>query len=253
MLLTIDVGNTETKLGVFAGDRDVPEPFWRLRSDLGRTADEVAVLVRQLFTGAALAPEAIDAVAAASVVPALDPIVEAACLRCFGVAPRFLRAETQTAIAIATERPADAGADLIAIAIGARARYPDPLIVASYGTATVFIAISPAGVYLGGAIAPGIGTSIDALNARAARLPKIGPEAAQTAIGRNTRDALASGIAFGFAGQTDALVARMRRELGAPAKVIATGGFAELVAAHTATIDAIHPYLAHEGLRHFAR
>jgi type III pantothenate kinase len=172
-------------------------------------------------------------------------------VRCFDVAPQFLAPATQTLIPLKTAYPAESGADLVAAAIGARARFGAPLIVVSYGTATAFIAISPAGEYLGVAIAPGITISIDALVGRTAKLPQIALEAPERAIGRTTNEALQAGIVYGFAGQTEAIVSRMRAELGVPAKVVATGGLAELFAKHTPVVDAIDPHLSLAGLRLF--
>src|SRR6202042_864725 len=170
------------------------------------------------FATSDLETSAIGAVAIASVVPPLDPVLESACLRFFGVAPVFLEAQTQRLIRVATENPAEVGADLVAAAIGGRARFGVPLIVISFGTATVFIAISPGGEYLGVAIAPGIAASIEALIGRTAKLPQVAIEAPGRAIGRNTNGALQSGIVSGFAGQTEALVSRLRAEMGVEAR-----------------------------------
>jgi type III pantothenate kinase len=251
MLLTIDVGNTETKLGCFEGGADEPAHMWRVTTDLHRTADEYGAFFTQLFATDGLDVRAIDAVAVASVVPKLDPALEAVCARFFGVAPSFLRPEEQTIIPICTEYPAESGADLVAAAIGARERFGAPLIVVSFGTATAFIALSPAGEYLGVSIAPGITISIDALIGRTAKLPQIALETPARAIGRNTVEALQSGIVYGFVGQTEAIVERMRAELGAAAKVIATGGLADVVAKQTAIVDAVDPHLSLIGLRLF--
>ena len=191
--------------------------------------------------------------AIASVVPQLDPVLESACKRFFGTTPRFLEPQTQNLITLATENPSEVGADLVAAAIGGRERFGTPLIIVSFGTATVFIAISAQGEYLGVAIAPGIAVSIDALIGRTAKLPQIALEAPGRAIGRNTTDALQSGIVYGFAGQTEAIVARMRAEMGVDAKVVATGGLAEVVAKQTPVIDAVDAHLSLVGLELFHR
>jgi type III pantothenate kinase len=251
MLLTIDVGNTETKLGCFESGHDRPNHTWRVTTDLHRTADEYGAFFTQLFATDGLDVHTIDAVAIASVVPKLDPALEAVCARFFGVAPSFLRPETQAIIPIRTEYPSESGADLVAAAIGARDRFGAPLIVVSFGTATAFIAISTDGDYLGVAIAPGITISIDALVGRTAKLPQIALETPKRAIGRTTVEALQSGIVYGFVGQTEAVVARMRSELGVKAKVIATGGLADIVAKQTAIVDAVDPHLSLHGLRIF--
>ena len=250
MLLAIDVGNTETKLGCFSPNGEV-QHMWRVTTELRRTADESGVFFTQLFATQGLDHRAIDAVAIASVVPSLDRILESACERFFGATPMFLKAHKQTLMPVRTDRPSEVGADLVAAAIGGRARYGAPLIVISYGTATVFMAISQAGEYLGVAIAPGINTSIDALVGNTAKLPQIALEAPERAIGRNTIEALQAGIVYGFVGQTEALVGRMRKELGAHARVVATGGLAEVIAKHSAQIELVDPHLSMIGLRLF--
>lgn len=251
MLLAIDVGNTDTKLGCFANGHDTLKHMWRVTTERRRTADEYGVFFTQLFATSGVAIESVDAVAIASVVPQLDAVLEAVCERFFHVKPVFLRPDTQRLMPVLTERAAEVGADLVAAAIGGRARYGAPLIVISYGTATVFTAISAAGEYLGVSIAPGINISIDALVGRTAKLPQVSLEAPAHAIGRNTVESLQSGIVFGFVGQTDELVRRIRAELGAQARVIATGGLAEIVAKHTPAIDAVDPHLSLVGLQLF--
>ena len=251
MLLAIDVGNTETKLGCFSDGRLAQT--WRVTTELRRTADEYGVFFTQLFATSELDIGKIDKVAIASVVPPLDPVLEDACRRFLGAQPHFLKPQLQHLMKIATENPAEVGADLVAAAIGARERFGAPSIVVSFGTATVFIAISGEGEYLGVAIAPGIAVSIEALIGRTAKLPQIALEAPRHVIGRNTNDALQSGIVFGFAGQAEAIVARMRAEMGVEAKVIATGGLAEVIAKQTPVIAAVDPYLSLVGLELFAR
>jgi len=251
MLLTIDAGNTETKLGCF--ENGELKRTWRVTTELRRTPDEYGVFFTQLFATSKIGVEEIDAVAIASVVPPLDPVLEAACERFFNVRPRFLKPESQRLIRVVTEHPAEVGADLVAAAIGGRERFGAPLIVVSFGTATVFIAISAAGEYLGVAIAPGIVVSIEALIGKTAKLPQIALESPAHAIGRNTNEALQSGIVYGFAGQTEALVARMRAEMGGAAKVVATGGLAQIVARQTPVVDAVDPHLSLVGLELFHR
>lgn len=251
MLLTIDVGNTETKLGCFSGDS--LEQTWRVTTELRRTPDEYGVFFTQLFATSDLATSAIRAVAIASVVPQLDPVLESACKRFFATAPHFLKPQTQNLMKLVTENPSEVGADLVAAAIGGRERFGAPLIIVSFGTTTVFIAISARGEYLGVAIAPGIAVSIDALIGRTAKLPQIALEAPGRAIGRNTIDALQSGIVYGFAGQTEAIVARMRAEMGVDAKVVATGGLAEIVSKQTPVIDEVDAHLSLVGLELFHR
>lgn len=249
MLLTIDVGNTETKLGCFAEGE--LRHTWRVTTELRRTPDEYGVFFTQLFASSGADVRAVQSVAIASVVPKLDPILESACRRFFNAKPRFLEPEKQRLMKILTENPAEVGADLVAAAIGGVERFGAPLIVVSFGTATVFIAISPAAEYLGVAIAPGVNVSVDALIGRTAKLPQIALETPLRAIGRNTTQALQSGIVFGFAGQVEAIVARIRAEMNVPARVVATGGLADVVAKQTPVVDAVDPHLSLIGLKLF--
>lgn len=251
MLLTIDVGNTETKLGCFAMDGSELLHSWRVTTDSKRTADEYGVFFAQLFATAELRTQDVEAVVLSSVVPKLDQTLHDACARYFGCEPLLFKAHRQTLMPVKTDRPGEVGADLVAASIGARELYGAPLIVISYGTATVFMAISPEGEYKGVAIAPGISISIDALVGRTAKLPQIALEAPGRAIGTDTISALQSGIVYGFVGQTEALVARMRAEMGVDAPVIATGGMADVVARHTEIVREVNPYLSLIGLRLF--
>lgn len=251
MLVTIDVGNTETKLGCFAIDGSELLQSWRVTTEPRRTADEHGVFFAQLFATADLRPADVQAVVIASVVPKLDQTLQQACARYFACEPEFFKAHRQTLMPVQTERPGEVGADLVAAAIGAREQYGAPLIVISYGTATVFMAISQNGAYEGVAIAPGINISIDALVGRTAKLPQIALEAPGKAIGKDTISALQSGIVYGFVGQTEALVSRMRSEMGVDAQVIATGGMADVVARHTPLISQVNPHLSLLGLRKY--
>ena len=253
MLLTIDVGNTETKLGCFNGDGDDLEYHWRVTTEARRTPDEYGVFFTQLFSASGVDVDAIEAVAIASVVPRLDHTLIEASERFFGVTPVMFEPHRQQLIAIRTDRPAEVGADLVACSVGAVERHGAPLIIISYGTATVFMAISSQREYLGVAIAPGVNVSIDALVGRTAKLPQIALDAPAHAIGRNTVESLQSGIIYGFVGQTEAMVARIREEMGVRARVVATGGLAAVMAKHTAVIEAIDPHASLYGLRAFAR
>lgn len=249
MLLAIDIGNTETKLGCFDGDRLVYN--WRVRTEARRTPDEYGVFFTQLFATVSLKLASIEAVVISSVVPPLDHTLAEVCEKFFRITPLFLDPGTQALIPIDTDHPEGVGADLVAAAIGAREAYGEPLIVASYGTASVFIAISRMGTFAGAAIAPGIHVSIDALIGQTAKLPQVALDAPERAIGRNTVEALQSGLIYGFVGQTEAIVARMRAELGVEARVIATGGNANVIARHSSVISTVDPYLNLNGLRLF--
>jgi len=256
MLFTIDVGNSETKLGVFRANG--PGTFgpllrtWRVTTDRRRTADEYGIVFAQLLAIAGLDAGTIKSIVISSVVPFLDLTLTEACSAYFDREPTFFKTAQQRLIEVRTERPTEVGTDMVVAALGGRDTYGAPLIVIHYGTASTFTAISAEGALLGTAIAPGIQISIEALAGRTAKLPQIRLEAPPSAIGRETVGSLQSGVVFGFVGQTEGLVARIRQELGAEAKVIATGGLAEVVASQTRCVDAVHPYLTLEGLRIFA-
>ena len=254
MLLAVDIGNSETKLGVFgrsaAGIGDLVHT-WRVTTERARTADEFGVLFSALLRRARLEVDDVSAIVVSSVVPQNDRAIGEACTRYFERSPNFFTAAGQSLIEIRTDRPRELGSDLAAAAIGARVRHGAPLVVIGFGTATTFGAVDRDGAYLGAAIAPGIQTSIDALVAGTAKLPQVTLEAPASAIGRDTVSALQSGIIFGFVGQTEGVVARMRAELGSDARVVATGGLADVVARHTETIDAVEPHLVLEGLRRY--
>ncbi len=252
MLLAIDLGNTDTKLGVFG--RDGARGFslrktWRITTARRRTADEYGLVLAALFRRAEIPQTEVAAIIVSSVVPQHDGALEEACRSSFGCAPAFFSAASQSLIEVATDRPKELGSDLLTAAIAARARYGSPAIVVGFGTATTFGAVSRDGRYLGAAIAPGIGISIDALVERTAKLPQVALVAPSSVIGRDTVAALQSGIVYGFVGQTEALVARMKREIGEDAHVVATGGLAEIVARHTSVLEAVEPHLVLEGLR----
>jgi type III pantothenate kinase len=224
---------------------------WRVNTDARRTPDEYGVFFTQLFATASLPVGRIDAVAIASVVPRLDNTLADVAEKYFHVRPYILESHRQRLIEIRTDRPAEVGADLVAAAIGGRERYGAPLIVVSYGTATVFTAISPQGEYLGVAIAPGINISIDALIGRTAKLPQIALEAPDRVIGRNTIEALQAGFMYGFVGQSEAIITRMRAEMQNDARVVATGGLADVIARHSSLIECVDGNLSLVGLHRF--
>ena len=248
MLLTIDVGNTETKLVAFADD-GAPAGTWRVTTARRRTADEYGVLFAAFFSNARFAIADIDAIVVASVVPSVDRPLAEGCEKYVGVRPSFFTAAAQRSIPIRTDRPADVGADLAAAAIGALELVGAPAIVVNFGTATTFGAVDRTGAYAGVAIAPGIQIAFDALVGRTAKLPQVALEAPPSPIGRETVSALQSGVVFGAVGQTEGIVARMRAELGVDARVIATGGLAQIVACETSVIERVEPHLVLLGLR----
>jgi type III pantothenate kinase len=246
MLLVIDTGNTTTVVGVFDGEELIAH--WRLSSIL-HTSDEFGVYLLTLFSTLPLRPASIDSAILSSVVPPLDvPICEA--VRTYlGVDCLRVDAFIDTGMEIRYTAPHEVGADRIVNAVGGRAKYGAPLIVVDYGTAITLDVVSLDGAYLGGVIAPGLVTGVEALFSRAAKMPQVGLELPPSVIGRNTNESTRSGILHGNAGLTDRLVEKIREELGFKAMVVATGGHAELMASVAKTIDRVDPWLTLDGLR----
>jgi type III pantothenate kinase len=241
-LLAVDVGNTQTALGLYEGAELARH--WRLATEPQRTGDELG-----LFLGGLLDLGTLDGICLASTVPSLIRSYEELAAG-VGVQLLALGPGTRTGIPIRYDDPREVGPDRIANAVAARERYGAPSIVVDFGTSTNFDVVSPAGEYVGGVIAPGIEISMDALFARAARLVKVDFVAPETAIGKTTESALRSGLVYGFAGQVDGIVRRIRAELGdETARVVATGGLADLIAPHASTIEHVDAFLTLEGLR----
>lgn len=248
MLLTLDVGNTNVTIGVFDGDEI--RATWRISTDMERLADEYAVLLLGLLRTENLDVKLIDEAVLASVVPDLAPIFEQLCRRYFGVEPLVVGTGTRTGVRVLYDNPREVGADRIVDVVAALHDYgPPPLIIVDFGTATVFDAVSADGDYLGGAIAPGIGIASEALFERAAKLYRVELERPKSAIGKNTVAAIQSGTLYGYVGLIEGMVARFKRELGGSARVIATGGWAELLAKETHVFDAVDVNLTLTGLR----
>jgi type III pantothenate kinase len=247
VLLAVDVGNTQTVLGLFDGERLADH--WRVATEDERTADELAALLARLLELRELGFEDISGVCLSSTVPRLLRSYEELAERHLRAPVLVLGPGTKTGIPILYDDPREVGPDRIANAVAARERYGAPCIVVDFGTSTNFDAVSRAGEYVGGVLAPGIETSMDALFARAARLQKVDFTEPAAVIGKTTTAALPSGLVYGFAGQVDGIVGRMRAELGDTAPVIATGGLADLIAPHSETIGRVDPLLTLEGLR----
>ena len=248
MLLCIDVGNTETKLGAFdAGGALVGT--WRVTTARRRTADEYGVLFAAFFNAARFPIGDVDAVVVSSVVPVVDRPLAEGVEKYFGVRPTFFTAANQRSIAVRTDRPAEVGSDLIAGAIGAVAFVGAPAIVINFGTATTFGAVDAGGAYAGVAIATGLQVALDALVGRTAKLPQVALIAPGTPVGRDTVSSIQAGLVYGAVGQTEELVRRIRAVIGERARVIASGGLAPVVAAETRTIERVEPHLVLHGLR----
>ncbi len=247
MLLAVDIGNTNVVSGLYDGQKLLFH--WRLATEPRRTADEYAMSLLALFRYAGHEFCAVKHVAISSVVPSVTPTFADVARLYLHCEPLVVGPETHTGMPVRYDNPHEVGADRVVNAVAAYAKYGGPLVVVDLGTATTFDAVSAEGEYLGGAIAPGIGISAEALFKLAARLSRVALKRPDKAIGRTTEASLQSGIVFGFAGQIDAMVRRIRTELGGSPRVIATGGMAELVAAESETIQEVDPLLTLEGLR----
>ncbi len=247
MLLAIDIGNTNISVGLF--DAEKLEARWRLATDIARTADEYAVILRDLIESDRLHLGDVKNAAICSSVPPAVGVFTDICQRYIGITPLVVGAGTKSGIRILYDDPRQVGPDRVVDAVAALELYGGPVIVVDFGTATVFDAVSADGDYLGGAIAPGIGISTDALYKHASLLSPVELVTPPHAIGRNTTHSMQSGIVFGYIGLVEALLARIQEELGAKATVVATGGLASAIASQIKTIDVINPDLTLLGLR----
>ncbi len=242
MLLAVDVGNTQTVFGLFDGAELTDH--WRIATEAHRTGDELGALVtRFLDLGA------VDGICLSSTVPQLVREYEAFAVRYADAPLLVLEPGVRTGIPIRYDNPRELGPDRLANAVAAKERYGAPCIVVDFGTSTNFDIVSPEGEYVGGVLAPGVEVSMDALFVRAARLIEVDVVEPESVIGKSTATALQSGLVYGFAGQVDGIVERIRGELGAEAPAVATGGLAELIAPHARTIERVDQWLTLEGLR----
>jgi type III pantothenate kinase len=247
LLLAIDVGNTHIMLGVYREDEILV--YWRIATHRDSTEDELGMVVKNLLQNSDLRLSDISAIAISSVVPPLMYSLERMSQKYFNLEPLIIGPGIKTGLNIVTDNPREVGADRIVNAVAALKLYGGPLIIVDFGTATTFCAVSEAGDYLGGVIAPGIGISLEALFDRAAKLPRVEIIRPAKVIGKDTITSMQSGIVFGYVGQVDGIVRRMIAELGNKPKIIATGGFAALIARESETICTVNPLLTLEGLR----
>jgi len=250
-LLALDVGNTNTVLGLHDGERWIEH--WRVETHAKTTTDEVGVLYLNLFQARGISPERVKAAIVSCVVPPAVHANRRACQRYFGVEASFVGPNTPSGIEIGYLNPAEVGADRIVNAVAAHALAGGACVVVDFGTATTFDVITENAVYLGGVIAPGIGISLEALYQRAAKLPRVSISRPDKVIGTHTVESMQSGIVYGYVGLVDGIVERLIDEMDATdVQVIATGGLAGLISKDTARIDRVEPFLTLEGLRMIA-
>jgi type III pantothenate kinase len=251
MLLALDVGNTNTVLGLYRLDGEKPDlvAHWRVTTHGARTVDEYGVLFINLFKMNSLAATQVTHIIVASVVPPVDSTLRRVCEQYFHIDPMFVEPGIKTGMPMLVDNPTELGADRLADAVAAYVRYGGPCIVVDFGTATKFEVISARGEYLGGAIAPGLGLSADALFSRAARLTRVDIKRPAKVIGTNTVGHLQSGIFFGYIGLVDGIIERILNELGAEPRIVATGGLARMIAPDSRYIQEIDDMLTLDGLR----
>lgn len=248
MILTLDIGNTNIKTAVFDGD--TMAHYWRLRTDIAATSDEIGISLMSLFRHNGLPLSAIEGIIMSSVVPSINFTMEHMCDTYFDKKPMLVVPGIRTGINIKYENPKELGSDRIANAVAAHTIYGGPCIFIDFGTATTFGVVSEWGEFIGGAICPGLKLSTEALVMGAAKLPRVEIVRPQSAIGRNTVSNMQAGIFFGYVGQINHIVARMKAELALPnVRVIATGGLSRLIASDTNAIDLIDGLLTLKGLR----
>lgn len=247
MLLAIDVGNTQTVIGVFENDR--LQGHWRFYSDHTRTSDECGVMIQHLLRSIGVEFDRISGVVMASVVPPLTSVFEGMVDRYIHRSLVVVHNDLPLGITIGSDEPKRVGADRIANAVGAFEKYGGPTIVVDLGTATTFDVITEDGIYIGGVIAPGMETSAAQLFHKAAQLPRVEVTKPAQIIGTNTEDSLRAGLFYSTVGLIDEIVQRIEVELGSKAKVVGTGGLAALIAAETKTVEVVEPFLTLDGLR----
>ncbi len=242
----MDVGNTNTVLGVY--ENDVLKYHWRIETNRNKTEDEYGMIIKNLFEHEGLAFSQIDGMIISSVVPPIMFSLEKMCQKYFNIKPLIVGPGIKTGLNIKYENPREVGADRIVNAVAGIHEYGSPLIIVDFGTATTYCYIDEGGHYMGGAIAPGINISTEALYSRAAKLPRIEIVRPDHIVGKNTVAAMQAGILFGYVGQVDGIVNRMKAQSKKTPTVIATGGLAPLIAEEATTIDVVDPFLTLKGL-----
>ena len=247
MILVFDVGNTNTVIGVYDGEKLLNH--WRIRTNAQRTGDEYGILLRSLLENDKLNIKDIKSVVVSSVVPTLMMELEWMSRKFFACRPLVIGPGVKNGLAIKYENPREVGADRVVNAVAAYNKYGGPLIIVDFGTATTFCVVSAKGEYLGGAIAPGIIISTEALVSKAAKLPRVEMQRPRSLIGKNTVSSMQAGIMYGFVGQVEGIITRMKTEIEGEPQVIATGGLAAVIARETDVIDKVDEFLTLDGLR----
>ena len=248
MLLVFDIGNTQTVVGVFRGEKIIAN--WKLATDRQRTVDEYGVLLKTLFRDSDLETNQIEAAVLSSVVPPVTGVFGRMVAKYFLVHPLVIGPGVKTGLAFKYENPREIGADRVVNAVAAIKFHRPPLIVVDFGTATTFCAIAPNGEYQGGAVAPGLGISSEALFQRTAKLPRVEIEKPKTIIGKNTISAMQAGIFYGYLGLVEGIIIRMKTEMNCNPLIIATGDYAGLIGENIKMIDRVDPNLTLQGLRY---
>lgn len=247
MLLAVDIGNTSIAIGIFETERLVEQ--WKIRSEREKTSDEYGITLLNLFSVSGLEASAVKSAILSSVVPPLTPVFQELTWNLFQVKALVVGPGLKTGMPILYENPLEVGADRVVSAVAAYSKYGGPCIVVDFGTATTFDAVSSAGEYLGGAIAPGMQIAAEALYRKTAKLPRIEIRKPHKAIGRTTEASMQSGLYYGYIGLISEIIKEMKKELGEEPKVVSTGGSAALIHRQTPLIDEYEPYLVLEGLR----
>lgn len=246
MILVMDTGNTNIVLGVYEGKE--LKHHWRMETYRHKTEDEYAMQVKSLFSHVGLRFEEVTGIIISSVVPPVMFPLEQMCQKYFNLKPLIVGPGIKTGLNIQYENPREVGADRIVNAVAAIEAYGSPLIIVDFGTATTYCYVNENGGYMGGAIAPGIGISMEALFSRASKLPRIELARPDDVVGKNTISAMQSGIIYGYVGQVEGIVARLKEQSKVEPKVIATGGMADLIASETPVIDIVDNFLTLKGL-----
>lgn len=247
MLLVIDVGNTNTVLGLFDGDELVHD--WRIRTVIDHTVDEYGILILNLYKNSKISSKAIKDIIISCVVPPMMNILEPLCVKYFGIKPMIVGPGTKTGMPIFYDNPREVGADRIVNAVAAFEKYKREMVIVDFGTATTFDYISKKGEYMGGCIAPGIMISSEALFNRASKLPRVELSKPRHVVTKDTVSAMQAGIMYGYAGLVDGIVQRIRTEVDSTPFVVATGGLAGIIAEVAGSIDVVDNMLTIEGLR----